>query len=681
MQGESPIQASRPTGAVFLSYASQDAEAAQRICQALRVASIEVWFDKSELRGGDVWDRQIRERIHDCRLFIAVISTHTEARDEGYFRREWKLAVDRTYDMSEKKAFLVPVVIDDTKERGAAVPDKFRDVQWTRLPAGETPPAFIEQMRRLLVPEASLARHTGRPAAVGSARVQTAGLRVSSSLWKTVSWVTGTLVVLALAYFAVNTLANRTVSSVASTSVTSRAQPAAILEKSIAVLPFVDLSERHDQEYFADGMAEEILNLLVKVPDLKVIGRTSSFQFKGKTDDLRKIGTALGAAYVVEGSVRRSGDHIRVTAQLIDSRDGTHRWSETYDREASDTLKVQDEIAASLVRALQLEVAGSSFLQGRILPSSSEAYDAYLRGLHALSRYDQQGFDEANADFRRALRLDPRFVPAAEQLARTLCDEPSWGFVPPRIGFEQARSAANAALKLDSHSAVAHTILGCVHVWYDWDWPEAQREMQTALSLEPYSPTVLVFAAQERIAVGQWSESLRLCETALAADPLLASVYEDKSWAYLRLKRFADAEQAFRRMLQISPSYVGGHRELGIALLMEGKPQEALAEMQKETLPGGKSAGSVLAYAALDRKHQADAELTRLEEEHASDLAMWIAEAYAFRGQKDRALDWLDRAYVQKDVYLWYIKGDPLLKTIEADPRYEVFLHKMNLPE
>src|SRR5499427_2830605 len=153
MGAESAEPASTPTAAVFLSYASQDAEAAQRICAALRSAGVEVWFDQSELRGGDAWDRQIRERIHDCRLFIALISAHTEARDEGYFRHEWKLAVERTHHMSDKKPFLVPVVIDDTQERGASVPDKLHEVQWTRMPRGKTPPDFVERVRRLVSPE------------------------------------------------------------------------------------------------------------------------------------------------------------------------------------------------------------------------------------------------------------------------------------------------------------------------------------------------------------------------------------------------------------------------------------------------------------------------------------------------------------------------------------------------
>jgi len=286
----------------------------------------------------------------------------------------------------------------------------------------------------------------------------------------------------------------------------------------------------------------EIINQLVKVPELKVIGRTSSFQFKGKTDDLRKIGTALGATYLVEGSVRRAGDHVRVTAQLIDTRDGTHRWSETYDREADDALKVQDEIAAGLVRALQLEITSLTHLQGRVLPKNGEVYDSYLRGLHALNRYDQRGFDEAAAHFRHALELDPSLVPAAAQLTRVLFDETSFGFVAPQIGFEQARMAATQVLRLDSESALAHAYLGGVHYAYNWDWPAAEQELRTAVRLAPDDPTVLLIAAEERMVVGQLPEALNLTDTAVAADPLHAAVYEvgvgfTRGWAASRRRK------------------------------------------------------------------------------------------------------------------------------------------------
>jgi TolB-like protein len=681
------VPVTEPSHAVFLSYASQDAEAAQRICEALRAAGIEVWFDQSELRGGDAWDQSIRKQIKTCALFVPIISKHTHERAEGYFRLEWKLAVDRSHLITSHKAFLLPAVIDETSEEEEHVPDKFREVQWTRLPGGVTPAAFVERIRRLLSGES--AQEPTRTESV-AARVSTAPTTPKPVLafWrsKAALLATSALLVLALGYLAANrlVLSKRGAEVGAAPAPAAQSVPATVFNPpphSIAVLPFVDMSENQDQEYFGDGMAEEIVNLLVKVPDLKVIGRTSSFQFKGKTDDLQKVGTRLGAAYVVEGSVRRSGDHIRVTAQLIDTRDGTHRWSDTYDREASDILQVQDEIATNLVRALQLEVASSRFIEERVVPRNGEAYDTYLRGLHALNRFDQAGMEEAVAHFRHALTLDPHFVPAAEQLARTLCDQPSWGFVPPSTGYEQARVAADSALKLHPNSAVAHAVLACVHTWYDWDWPAALQEVKTAIALAPNDPFVLVTAAIEREAIGQGTEALSLSEAALSTDPLHAGAHQIRGWAYVYLGRLAEAERAMRRVLEISPTYGTAHHGLGVILLLEGRPQDALSEMQKETPVGGRSAGLALVYHALHRDHDSDVELARLEAEHATDMAMWIAEAHAFRGEKDQAFFWLDRAYSQKAIFLITVKGDPLLKNLERDPRYKAFLRKMNLPE
>jgi TolB-like protein len=626
MGEESP--ASAPMGAVFLSYASQDAEAAQKICEALRAAGIEVWFDKSELRGGEAWDRQIRKQIHDCALFVPVISAHSDARREGYFRREWKLATERTADMAEDVAFLLPVVIDSTPDATARVPDRFREVQWSRLPDGKASPPFIERVQRLLSPEQAHSPTTVRPA-------------------------TGPV----------------------STAVPTSRQR--VPETSVAVLPFVDLSEKHDQEYFADGIAEETLNQLARIPRLKVIGRTASFQFKGKADDLRKVGEALGAAYVLEGSVRRAGDRIRVTAQLVDSQDGTHRWSGTYDRTVADVLRMQDEIALGLARALQLEVSA----RPRVSPRTPEAYDSYLRGLHAREGYDQAAFEEAIADFRHSLELDSSFALAAEQLARALLDQAEWFFVPPRVGFEQARAAAITALRLDSKSALAHSVLASVRTWYDWDWAGAERESNAAIALATNDPTIKISAAEPRIADGRWADAARMLRELLSVDPLQASAHQELGWTYLRLGRLAEAEAALRRVLEISGSYSGGHHDLGIVLLLEGKTDAALIEMEKETPLGGRAAGMAVVYQALHRLNESDAELAKLESEHSDDMAMWIAEAHAFRDKKDFALSWLDRAYVQKDAWLWQVKGDPLFKKLHGDPRYKAFLRKMNLPE
>jgi serine/threonine-protein kinase len=220
-----------------------------------------------------------------------------------------------------------------------------------------------------------------------------------------------------------------------------------------------------------------------------------------------------------------------------------------------------------------------------------------------------------------------------------------------------------------------------VYLWYEWDWAAAQKETSIAMVQSRPDAFTLFTASLERMAAGEWKEALRIADAALAVDPLQPSGYECINWAILRLGRFAEAEAAARRALQISPTYSGGHRDLGNALLMQGKAAEALTEMQKETFVGWQQVGLVLASQALHRAPEADAELARLEAEHSADMAMGIAEAYAFKGQKDQAFSWLDRAYAQKDIFLWSIKGDPFLKSLEDDPRYRAFLRKINLPE
>jgi TIR domain len=269
MAGESPKPASTPTGAVFLSYASQDAEAAKRICDALRAAGIEVWFDQSELRGGDAWDRKIRDQIHDCRLFIPVISANTERRDEGYFRREWALAADRTRDMAHKRAFLVPVAIDTTPERAAAVPEKFLELQWTRLAGGET-----------LSGEASTMT---QPAMRSDAVPLT---RQPSTMWRSnraLPLIVAMGMLAAIAYLAID---KPWISKPA-------AAPSLTPPASIAVLPLANESGEASQQYFSDGISEDLITALSQFPGLKVIGRTSAFQFRDSKEDSRTIGAKL----------------------------------------------------------------------------------------------------------------------------------------------------------------------------------------------------------------------------------------------------------------------------------------------------------------------------------------------------------------------------------------------------
>jgi TolB-like protein len=360
MGEESPKPASTPSGAVFLSYASQDAQAAQRICVALRSAGVEVWFDQSELRGGDSWDQSIRRQIKTCTLFIPVISRNTHERDEGYFRLEWKLGVDRSHLITSNRAFLVPVVIDETPEDDEQVPEKFREVQWTRLPDGETSSDFIERVRRLLSPEATTRAAASRPTAAPTAQSYSRGIsRQKRVLFALVAAVIAVI----LAYLAIEGIwtskrssgSPNTASDRSTSGITAFNPP----PHSIAVLPFENISGDKEQDYFSDGLSEELLNSLSRINELQVAARTSSFYFKGVHTDLSTIARKLNVATVLEGSVRRGSHTIRVTAQLTNAVTGFHLWSQTYDRELSDVLELQTDIANAVTNALKIALLGN----------------------------------------------------------------------------------------------------------------------------------------------------------------------------------------------------------------------------------------------------------------------------------------------------------------------------------
>jgi adenylate cyclase len=660
--------------AVFLSYASQDAEAAQRICEALRATGIEVWFDQSELRGGDAWDQSIRKQIKTCALFLPVISQNTHARAEGYFRLEWKLAVDRSHLISADKAFLLPVVIDDTPDDDERVPERFREVQWTRLPAGETPPAFVERVQRLLSGKVSA---TIRAA---SGAIPAIGGRSPSTGWlKRVLPVAAVVVVLgAVAYLATERpwLSKRSAQVSAATTGQSP-----VPEASIAVLPFADMSEKKDQEYFADGMAEEILGVLAKVPRLTVISRTSSFQFKGRDVDVKAIGSTLAARYIVEGSVRKLGSRVRITAQLVDTSNGTQRWSETYDRDVSDVFSVQDEIAGSIVRALELAVVGAGENSTRVRPKDPAAYDLYLRGRQAFDRYNRDGFEQAADLYQQALNLDPQFAPAVLGLADVQLFLAQWGYVAPKAGYERARRTAELGMKLDPSRGGPHRILSTVHLQYDWDWAAAQREIDRAIELDPRDSQAHLVRGLVSLSLGRLNEATSQMNAALRLDPLSPNILFTMGWAHFWSGRLPEAESAFRKSLQISPTYESAHYYLGHILLARGELKEALAQMEQELDRESKLAGIASVEFVMGHRKESDATLAQLTKQSADDWASGIASTHAIRSEPDAAFQWLERAYAQKDEDLYLIKGNPLFRNVAGDPRYAAFLRKMNLPE
>src|SRR5579862_8630842 len=465
--------------AVFISYASQDAEAAMRICDALRAAGIEVWFDQSELRGGDAWDQRIRREIRDCALFIPLISANTAARHEGYFRLEWDLADQRSHMIARNKAFIVPVCLDHTPESGADVPEPFQRVQWTRLPDGDTPPTFTARIVALL-------RATGATAsAVNSARSGTTTgpvvplatfAKLTPRSRRMVIALVG-LVAVVIAFGVVggfwlskHNSAERPVA--AETLALPPAMPD-IPERSVAVLPFVDMSEKKDQEYFADGTAEEILNLLARVPGLRVPARTSSFYFRGKSEDIPTIARRLMVAHVLEGSVRKSGNHLRTTAQLVRADNGYHIWSETYDRTVEDIFKVQDEIAAEVVKALKISL-GATELPRSVPVQNAEAHGLVLQGRFLMNRGAPDDWSRAVGYYQQAIQLDPASAPAWAGLSRalTLVAMSSGGLQTARALHEArapALQAAERAVALDAKLTEGHEALAYVRYLFDWD--------------------------------------------------------------------------------------------------------------------------------------------------------------------------------------------------------------------
>ena len=660
-------KASGSTAPVFISYASQDAAVAAALVEALERCGIVCWIAPRDVKAGALYADAIVRAISGAKAFVLVLSESATA--SSHVGKEIERAA------SKKRPIIVLRI--DAAPLTPAFEYFLSESQWIEAQSGTNEAAHAKLIDAIREPDRTAP--TNIPAATpGTSAGKVSGPQPKSRR----NWVllAAGLAVVALAIVALLTdrfwLAKR-VTVAQSTSVATNA----VGDKSIAVLPFTDMSENKDQEYFADGMAEEVIDLLAKLPPvIRVIGRTSSFQFKGKTEDLRVIGRTLGTAYVVEGSVRKSGDRIRVTAQLIGAQDGSHVWSETYDEPSDDVLKVQDKIATGLVRALQVTV-GADELSAPPALTSSEAYDLYLRGRHAIDQWDRAGFEAAEEYFRQALQLDPTAARTAEWLATAQLYRAIWGFVPPHQGFERARLSAQRALKLNPRSGIAHAVLASINADYDWDWPSADRECEQALALEPRNPNVVGDAGFARSAFAQPEESARLVTAALALDPLNGTWHEYLGQMRYRAGRLAEAEAELHKALEISPTYAEAHFFLGQVLLAKGEPDAALVAMQQEVPESGRDTGLAIAYHALGRKAESDRALERQTAEHASDSAYEIAQAHAYRAELDQAFVWLDRAYIQKDAELYWVKGDPLLKNLENDPRYKVFLRKMKLPE
>jgi TolB-like protein len=561
-----------PSTAVFISYAREDAVAADRIAEALRSHGIEVWFDRNELRGGDTWDQKIRGQLRTCSLLIPIVSANTQTRGEGYFRREWKLAAERTHDMAAGIPFLVPVVIDDTAESGALVPEEFMRVQWTRLPQGRTTPQFAAQVKRLLEAPRGAAP-TRREFPVGKSSTSFPTLTQSKAPNRVTPLVIGAIALTAIA--AAMFLALRTAPSTpaAPAALSSRSaasptegvgSPAAIgtapSEKSVAVLPFANFSTDKDNEAFAEGMHDDVITNLQKIRDLKVISRTSVLAFRDAASrNLAKIASELGVANVVEGSVRRVGNQVRVNAKLIDARTEAGLWVETLTGDASDIFALQARIAEQIAAALKATLTASErTLIARRPTQNQEAYEHYHRAVaqeETLStRSLRARYDQVVALHEQAVARDPNFALAYARLAAVNATMYFIAVLDPN-GERRARAlaAVEAAERLAPDAPETLAARGTYSFYCENDFPRALAQLRAAETGLPNDAWVAARIGLVSRRLGRTDDTIKHLERAVALNPHHLYLSTQLVQAYFLARRYPQALAAARRGVALAP--------------------------------------------------------------------------------------------------------------------------------
>ncbi len=449
-------------------------------------------------------------------------------------------------------------------------------------------------------------------------------------------------------------------------------------EKSIAVLPFVNMSDDASNEYFSDGVSEEILNLLTQVPDLIVTSRSSAFSFKGQNVDIPTIAAKLNVAHVLEGSVRKSGNQLRITAQLIEVVTDTHLWSKTYDRELKNVFAIQEEIAAAVVDALKITLLGKEL---RGTETNPEAYALYLQGRHFSNRVTAESNKQAETLLKQALEIDPRFAPAWTELGSVYRHQAGlFGLRPVDEANELAHHAILKALTIDPQYGRAYAALAVIEGLAAWDFTAASQHLQRALALDPGNASILVQASNLNTVLGRVDESIDQARQAVVLDPISPVAHMRLGRTLYLANRLEEAAVSLQMALSLSSSRYAGRYTLGWVLLAQGDAPAALVTMKQETTDAFRLTGTAVVQHALHDAEASNAALLELIETYAEVRAYQIAQVYAFRGEIDDAFRWLERAYDNHDRVLPIILLDPKLENLHDDPRWEPFLDKMGLP-
>jgi len=462
---------------------------------------------------------------------------------------------------------------------------------------------------------------------------------------------------------------------------------AAIPEKSIAVLPLVNSTGDPANEYFSDGMSEEFISSLSRLRDLKVIGRTSSFQFKGKTDDSKTIGEKLGVFYLLEGSVRKAADRLRIAVALIKAGDGANVWSETYDRELKDIFAVQSEIAGAVAKQLKVALLGtdgqSAQLTTAATPQNVEAYNALLQGNFYYNRLTADDTRKAIGYYEEAIRLDPRYALAYAKLSTATADLVAfYGGFPMKEreeGNAKARASAQKALALDPNLAEAHRAQGWIHVLIDFNFSGAEADFRRALELAPQDAAIIASYGWVMSQLGRLDEAVALAQRAIALEPLRYLPYANLALTLTALGRYDEAEAAVSKAIELQPQAAQYYMQLAIIQILRGKPGAAVEFAKKETDPYWRTHALALAHFANGDRAEADAALKKLIDEDADTGASQIAQVYALRKEPDKMFEWLEHGRTTNDPGVVTLLIDPFLRAYKDDPRFIAFAQKIGV--
>jgi adenylate cyclase len=651
---------------VFISYASQDKGVAESVCRALESAGLACWIAPRDVVPGESFAGAIVHAIDATRVIVLVLSEH--AADSQHVLREVERASSKRHPVIALRLDLTPLPADFEYFLNTS--------QW--LDASTTGvrralPKLVEAVRGAMA-QAS--------AAPGDSPARTVATAVRQR--RRFGLIGSVALMLAIAAYL---LLNRfhiskpgTTPSLA-TSVKQVSAPE-VSEKSIAVLPFVDMSEKHDQEYFSDGLSEELIDHLAHIPELKVTARTSSFAFKGMNEDMRSIASRLGVANLLEGSVRRSGNEVRVTAQLIRASDGMHLWSQAYDREFKEIFKLQDEIAATVAGALRVAM-GTRAASNPNRGINMDAYNLLLKGNFFLNRNNGGDFERAIGYYKQALELDPGYALPWAQMAFAYIQQAWFGEAPTLSVAAPARAAAHKALEVDHQEASGHAAQSMVSTVADYDWATALAECRNAQELDR--------SGKEGTWCGQWIAIIEAQRTGRpdtavqrhqldeAHNPLDTNLLFNLGWLQECAGDLAGAAATFLKLLQLDPSFVEANSMYAVTLMNMGRTTEAITAAGKEPNDGYRLGALAEIYWTSGDRTRSDAAMHALEQRSAQTGSYWIGSVHAWRGEADAAFKWFDRAYKLRDPQLLGLRLDPENRRLQGDPRYRQLLARLNM--